>query len=106
MDIVLKKEDIALAFRGDPEQPPDPCDLKQLAYGLYRNAKKVLYQSPTGRMWLIKERTSTGPIPRLLQTLTSSEIPTGTKCEHFWRHYDGFAESYDYCEYCDKKKYL
>lgn len=26
------------------------------------------------------------------------------KCNHKWKHYHGFAESYDYCEICDEKK--
>jgi hypothetical protein len=27
-----------------------------------------------------------------------------TKCAHSWKKYQGFTESYHYCEHCDEKK--
>ena len=35
---------------------------------------------------------------------TYSQRTTPTGCQHVWSYYQGFRETYDYCETCDVKK--
>ena len=49
--------------------------------------------------------SSPGPIIHLFKKLRPEDILTGPKsCQHSYKRYEGFTNSYDYCEKCDHKK--